>query len=296
MQLTANRKVVEWNKMETNTKRTKSEITEKTQKLGQYYILLQSSYRTGEGDPEELVKLVAEAMGNRSQRQFASDLGVNVSSVSRILNGKVSEISSSLLARIALNADPNSKVTLEKLMAAQGIVESDYRMQQSINTVEKSRCIMANELLKKGYSVSYLTDSSRDSTRVFDFIIQTNSITKGNGIWGVETKMMSKHASFAVGIGKTDAWLDSVMASYYRGEKIGRASLVIENRAVFEQIKEKWKKTYIKDEISIILMSIESGKINDEFILPLIDGSKPKFSFSPGDYIIKKNAWKKSNY
>ena len=45
-----------------------SEITEEDTKLGRYFLKLQSAYRTGQGDPEALIDLVAAAMGKRSQR------------------------------------------------------------------------------------------------------------------------------------------------------------------------------------------------------------------------------------
>ena len=116
-----------------------SEITEEDTKLGRYFLKLQSAYRTGQGDPEALIDLVAAAMGKRSQRQFASDLGVNVSSVSRILSGKVSEVSDILLAKIAANADPASGVTIEKLMAAQGMVEAESKAQLAKKYEESCR-------------------------------------------------------------------------------------------------------------------------------------------------------------
>ena len=156
-----------------------SEITEEDTKLGRFFLKLQSAYRTGQGDPEALSDLVAAAMGKRSQRQFASDMGVNVSSVSRILNGKVSEVSDILLAKIAANADPASGVTIEKLMAAQGMVEAESRAQLGKKYEESCRRIFSDELLKRGYTVSYPKEQSRENRYLWDFEIQTNATAVG---------------------------------------------------------------------------------------------------------------------
>ena len=257
-----------------------SEITEEDTKLGRYFLKLQSAYRTGEGDPEALIELVAAAMGKRSQRQFAADMGVNVSSVSRILNGKVSEIGDMLLAKIAANADPASGVTIEKLMQAQGMVEAENRAQLGRKYEESCRRIFVDELLKRGKSVSYPKEQSHESRYLCDFEIVTDALTKGGGRWLVEAKMMSGYTPLPVGSGRTGIWLDSAMAAYYRGEKIGRISLVLGYRTAFEQLKEDLARTPIRDEISIILISIGEGKILDEYVAPLVDGRTPEFTFA----------------
>jgi fatty acid/phospholipid biosynthesis enzyme len=43
------------------------------------------------------------------------------------------------------------------------------------------------------------------------------------------------------GVGSSRIWLDSAMAAYYRGENIGRVSLVVDHRAIFEQMKDRLK-------------------------------------------------------
>jgi transcriptional regulator with XRE-family HTH domain len=257
-----------------------SEITDEDTKLGRYFLKLQSAYRTGEGDQEALIELVAAAMGKRSQRQFAADMGVNVSSVSRILNGKVSEVGDMLLAKIAANADPASGVTIEKLMQAQGMVEAENRAQLGRKFEESCRRIFADELLKRGKSVSYPKEQSRESRYLCDFEIETDALTKGDGRWLVEAKMMTSYTPLPVGSGRTRIWLDSAMAAYYRDEKVGRISLIVDVRTAFEQLKAELTRVPIRDEISIILISIGEGRILDEFVAPLADGSTPEFTFA----------------
>lgn len=249
-------------------------------RLEQYSVMLNSAYRTGRGDPETLIELIRAAMGNRSQRKFAGEIGVNVSSISRILSGKVSEISDTLLAKIAANAAPDSGVTIEKLMAAQGVVEAENRRELGRKFEENCRRIFADELLRKGYSVSYPTELSCKSRYLYDFGIQTDALPKGNGLWLVNVRMMSGRVLLPTGMGSTQIWIDSAMAAYYRGESIGRISMVVELRSMFEQIKTRLEEVPVRDEISVLLISEGAGKIVDEYIAPLIDKSMPRFTFA----------------
>lgn len=257
-----------------------SEVTQEDEKLREYVLKLQSAYRTGKGDPEALIELAAAAMGKRSQRQFASDLGVNVSSVSRILSGKVSEISDTLLGKIAAHADPSSGVTLEKLMEAQGMVEAENRTQLARKFRESCRRILADELLQRGHTVLYPKEQSYDNRFFCDFEIQTDALSKGNGRWLVEAKMMPTNMQFPMGTGTFRTWLDSAMAAYYRGEEAGRISLIIDHQAMFERVKAVFSRYPVRDEISILLISVSGGKILDEYAAPMTNGSTPEFSFA----------------
>ena len=244
--------------------------------IGDYYTKLRRGFRTGSVDLDALVQLVRDAMGQRSQRKFAEDLDVNVSSISRILAGKVSDINDILLAKIAANADPGSEVTLEKLMRAQGIVEAESRPELSRKLEADFRRILADELLTRGFSVSYPNQSSHHpETRVFDIEIITDAIGNG-GRWFVEVK---NTISGFPGMSKFRRWLDSAMATYYRGEKIGRISLAVDNRNFFEQSKHRLAELCIPDEISVILISTASGRVLDEYVAPLKDGRSARCVF-----------------
>ena len=251
-------------------------------KLGELIVRLQLATRAGEIDQDKLIGLVLEAKGSRSMRKFADDMGVNVSSVSRIVNGKVAEISDPFLAKIAFHADPNSGVTIEKLMEAQGLVEQNDRRNMGIRFEEDCRRIVADELLKRGYSVSYaqLEKRARSEVNAFDIEISTDAIPNGGGRWLIETKMMTQYSRFPVGIGRTQIWLDSAMATYYRGEQVGRISLIIDHREIFNQIKERLSHLILADEISIILISTKQGKVLDEYVAPLVDGRMPVYALT----------------
>lgn len=241
-----------------------------------YYWKLRTSYRTGEADRESLIRLIRDAMGKRSQRKFAEDLSVNVSSISRILNGKVSEVSDSLLAKIAVCAVPDSGVTIEKLMEAQGIVEAQNLSELSGKLENNCRRIMVDDLLRRGFSVAYSTNVtvSPDSRR-FDFELITDAVGNG-GRWLVEVKT----AFFEkMGVGPFSDWLDSAMAIYYSGSIVGRISVLVDHRTVFEQVKNRLSELCIPDEISVILISTASGRVLDEYIAPLRDGRSARFVF-----------------
>ncbi len=264
-------------------KKKLSEIDQSPEKkLGEYYIKLNMATRAGEIDQDELISLVLAAKGPRSMRQFAEDMGVNVSSVSRIINGKVTEISDQLLAKIAVFADPNSDVTIEKLMEAQGIVESVNRAALSERFEQDCRRIVADELLSRGYKVTYSGSQvwDRAKTTAYDFEIDTDAIPNGEGRWLFEVKMMSQYSRYPVGIGRTQLWLNSAMATYYRGERVGRISLVIDHKAMFEQIKHRFSELMIADEISVILISSKQRKVIDEYVIPLSDGRTPAYAFT----------------
>lgn len=257
-----------------------SKITDETKQIGEYLLKLKAAYRTGNGDKEELIELIKAAMGKRTQRKFAEDMGVNVSSVSRILAGKVAEISDTLLAKIAVTADENSGVTLDRLMEAQGLVEAT-NFRELGNKFERScRRIFVDELLKRKFTVVYPEEEQKPwKMRICDFEILTDAVENG-GRWLVETKMATGYLPYTPGQGWIQRWIDGAMAAYYRKEQIGRMSIVVEHVPMFEQIKHRLSETAIDDEISVILISVSGGRILDEFVAPMTGGKRTRFTFS----------------
>lgn len=247
-------------------------------RLGSMVVRAQMAIRAGEVDREKTVDLFNRAMGPRSKRKFADDLGVNVSSVSRISNGQVNEISPPLLAKIAFYADPNSGVTLDQLMEAQGLINSNEREKLSSRYGEECRRIMVDELLRRGYSVNYGSQSEFNDIQkqlFADFVIKTNALGSDDARWIVECKMMSQYSMLPIGTGRSKIWIDSAMAFYYCGGKAGRISLIVDNRAVFEQMKTRMSELTVPNEISVILISTNQGKVLDEYAVPLTDDRKP---------------------
>ena len=251
-------------------------------KLGEMVLRTQMAIRTGEPDKEQTADLVMRAMGSRSRRKFADELGVNVSSISRILNGQVNEISPPLLAKIGFHADSDSDVTLDKLMDAQGLCDPQDRQQLASRYEEDCRRIMVDELLKQGYSVRYESETREEAHRsrmMSDFALRTNALGEEEMQWLVECKMMSQYSMFPTGFGRSQIWMDSAMAYYYRGGRAGRISLVVDHIAVFEQMKARMAELSIPNEVSVILISTRAGKILEEYVAPLSDGRVPRQVF-----------------
>ena len=250
-------------------------LDEKTRLYGRYYSQLMLTRSTGEVDQDAIIRLVDAARGTRSIRQFAEELNVNPSSISRILNGKVKEINNQLLAKIAVYADPDSGVTIEKLMEAQGKVKAEEIDVLYTRFESACRRTISDELLQRGYSVSYVKDLDTDTKRVCDFAIKTDALSNNEDVWLFECKMLSAQSQYPVGIGRTRIWIDSAMAYYYKGKTAGRLTLVVDRKEVFENVKETLKEYLLNDEISVMYISPNQGKVMEEYIAPLADARTP---------------------
>ena len=90
------------------------------EKLSQYV-------RIHDPDKDRLSELVIKAKGpKRSMRKFAEDIGVNPSTLSRLVNQKTAGANTDrLIAEIAAHADPESGVTFEQLVEAHGLALKD---------------------------------------------------------------------------------------------------------------------------------------------------------------------------
>ena len=75
-----------------------------------------------------------------------------------------------------------------------------------------------------------------------------------------------------VSIAMVDSWFNSIMALYYRGLKAKRVSLVVDSDDLFRAMKKLMERYEIKDEMSVILVSMETGKVLEEYVAPLTDG------------------------
>lgn len=239
-----------------------------------------SAVRVGEVDKDQTVRLVEWAKGTRSMRSFAQALGVNVSTLSRIMAGKTEEISPALLFRIVENAAEGSGVTIEQMMMAQGFLSNPDKLKQRDKAIREFYRILLDEILYFGYSVKLekMTDIKRRS--LCDFEIKTDALENGDSSWLVETKFYNGTQKFRV---LCPQWLDSVMAYLYQGGKAGRISLMVDSEMMFRYMKERLSVLVIPDEISVMLVSKDGGFIEDEYVAPLTDGRTPKFVLGSRD-------------
>ena len=82
-----------------------------------------------EMDPQALAAMLVEAKGpSRSMAEYAKACGVNASTLSRILNGKITRpISVDMLKKLFENRDPSAAFTLEQFASANGMVTAEAR-------------------------------------------------------------------------------------------------------------------------------------------------------------------------
>ena len=247
-----------------------SDPTEVDEKLKSYLERLSNASRVRKPDKDKQGQLVVKAMGLRTMRQFANDLGVNVSSISRIVNGKTTEISDLLLAKIAIYADPDSRVTLSELMRAQGMISSRSPVHvYSKKFVDDARRIIVDSLLKTNYSVNYYQGPS---DKHCDFGIITDALNKPDGIWLFECKMIPHNIRNNYGYYSiADEWLRKTAFTFFCGEKADRISLIIDDDSAYNYIVKQFSKYTIRDTISVILVSTDLGKVVDEYVIPLTD-------------------------
>lgn len=227
--------------------------------------------RTKAVDKEATIALVKAAQGDRSMRQFADDMGVNVSSVSRILNGTVTEIRPHILSSIAYNAAPGSGVTLDKLMEAQGLTVTEERRPVGKRERWESQQVITNELLIRGYSVRYSLERRISNMRFYpDYEVMTDAFHGNGEKWYFIDKLCRKVKK--VSIAMIDSWIDSIMAAYYQGLEAKRVSVVVDSDDLYRTMKIILGRCEIKNELSVILISMETGKVLEEFVAPLTDG------------------------
>lgn len=136
--------------------------------------------RTGKADLETLSQLVLRAKGSRSMNDFAKECEVNTSTISRIINMKnTTACSDDVLMAISKAADPESGVTLEQLLMANGMVKlvpagtegavvSPMQIVFGLADIAEEKQIesVSNELLqgaRKYLSESRLEESCRES-------------------------------------------------------------------------------------------------------------------------------------
>lgn len=232
--------------------------------------------RTEEVNTEETIALVRAAMGNRSMREFAEAMGMNQSNLSRILNGKVTEIRPYTLASIAYEASPESGVTIEKLMKAQGLTIPEERDPIKKRDRGESHKIITDELLLRGYNVKlekYYMPQIPGGTFVNCYSIKTDALPGGQEDWVFMDKLIKRYPR--VSIAMLEGWIDCAMALYYRGLKAKRISLVVDSEDIFRGMKILMGRIVVKDEISVILVSMDEGKVIDEFVTPLEDDHEP---------------------
>ena len=247
-------------------------------------------------DKSLLAEYVMRAKGpERSMRQFAEEIGVNASTLSRIINKKtVGANSDYLIADIAAHADKNSNITFEMLMHAHGMEDtvsfrSHIAYEREVEASYKS--ILIDALLKRGYSVA-LREPERHNTLggryQFDLEVMSNALPDDEDVWGMEfCPVQAPRGQLQTGSGtyrgmqilRRLSRMSTLFADYdYR---YARMSLVLSDSQAFHQATERLNDCYLNYAVTLILINLETGDVEAEFMVPWIDETKCKEIFTP---------------
>ena len=252
-------------------------------------------------DKDLLAEYVVRAKGpERSMRQFAEEIGVNASTLSRIVNKKTAGANSdSLIADIAAHADKNCGITFEMLMHAHGMENTTGRggvyMRYGREIERSLKSILIDALLVRGYSLT-LREPIRHKTIAgvftFDMDLMTNATQEEDGLWGLDfcvmlqqpSRVSPEAASHQIRMKGYNLMrrlmrLSALFADYDYEYK--RVSLVTTDSEAFYEATERLKECYLKYALTIILVNLETGNVDDEFMIPWIGEAECKPVFTP---------------
>lgn len=246
-----------------------------------------------------LAELTNKAKGSRTVTEFAAQCGVNASTMSRIINGKLSSpISDELLVSIAANADPKAGVKFEDLLRAHGLklpevssFTAAHDLQHLLlhkmadlgistdaegNTTfagrgesrmeQNAREIIQNDLLTKGFKVSIEREVDLLGGVMFpyiaDFVIETDAF-EGEGL--------TKWAFDIVGNPTRNiiAHLDRIFSSAYLDSPTAKGiklTVVTFDKPSFYKLKEELMGRTIPDCVSVMMLNTRERSVKYEFI------------------------------
>ena len=216
-------------------------------------------------------------------RQFALDCGVNPSTLSRIVNMKTSgACTDELIQKVAQNSDPESGITFEILMDANGKVPrrmtGKYTSKEFEATEKSITDIIFKELEDRGYRISILEGENKHNALNYryrtDWVISTdaNSDSGEMEIWEFEIwhTMLEKN-SVAHTVMKLRQKFLMVLGLYYVGTmNPKKMSFVLTNREVYDRMVETLENIKFKDVFSLILVNLDENKVEEEYVFPLV--------------------------
>ena len=245
----------------------------------------------GLSDPNraELALLLKKAKGGgRSMRQFAAECGVSQSTFSRMANQVFTDASSEKVLRaIAEHADPESGVTLDALMAANGmakIVNSATISRISGMEIEKRfHFVLMHELKEAGDSAERLNNMEFRTGMTFscepDIIIRSKLLESSNDLWAFELLLQQKPSDGEKNdrnnttriygrriLDRVGRILPMFFNEEQGSERIGKYSFVIIDKECFSYIKTEFANYYVPFEMSFILFDLDRDVIEEEFL------------------------------
>lgn len=247
-------------------------------------------------DKQKMAELVVRAKGaSRSMRQFALDCGVNPSTLSRIVNLKNSgACTDELIQKVSQNADPESGITFEMLMDANGKVPQrmtgKYTSQEFVIKEKTITDVIFKELLRRGYTISMLKEQIKHNALNYryrtDWAVRTNAISDGEKmeLWEFEIwhTLIDVENSVAHTVMKLRQKFLMVLGLYYAGTMHPqKMSFVLTDREIYDRIIETLENIQFKDVFSIILVNLEESRVEEEYVFPLIDRPNVGTVFTP---------------
>lgn len=221
-----------------------------------------TTYKNGKFDKDEYARLVNLAKGpNRSINQFANDVGVPYTTISRILKKENSTASSDrILVAIAENAAPGSLVTIDMLRKANGINKEgpDYiRMGKEFE--ERAAEIIIDEFNKIGFTSDDMTvvrSNEINSKCRYDMSIETEKFGKWVFEFKATTTMLNSSATYGV--------LYTMREILENGEA-DKCTIVVPNDRAFRSFKHYMDKMDTLKSISVMLLDLTTNTIDQEY-------------------------------
>ena len=252
-------------------------------RMAAYAERLSEYRRVREPNKEAVAELVKKARGpSRSLRQFAGELNVTPSTVSKVENNKATGISDELLANIAEHASPESGVSLDDLLSANGM-ERDRHLTFRSKAAEferQSASIIKDEMFRTDYKA---TDASGLDVFIYGRIgrpilmLKTDALDDKDSLWLFSCMYSLEDNGERRGITAASMMItdriSAIMSTFYcnTGE-IGKWSILMNSKRAYDECKRRIERRFegrrIKDLISLILIDEEKGYVIDEWTIP----------------------------
>ncbi len=270
--------------------------------------------RVKQPDKDKLAELVIRSKGSkRSMRQFARECGIDPSTMSRIINKKISRASSDeVIISIAEHADEESGVTIEMLMDAHGKVPrrmSGRLKYNTYSTIENTiKDIISKELLERGYIISTpkteLTHNALNYKYCTDWALLTdaNSTPGKIELWEFEfwpTIIKEEKEVRHVTMKLRQKFL-MVLGLYYTGNMSPKKmSFVLTERKVYDYLLSTLKEIEFTDLFSLILINVDKAIVEEEYLFPVKGNNDVHITFTKidrsqsleKDGAVKDNGW-----
>ena len=276
----------------------RTELEDRREKRMMAYLeRINACMRVGEADMKKMSELLERMKGTgRSYNQYAKDIGVAASTLTRISKQEVSSVSNELLAKLAEHMNPDCGVTIEDLVRANGLREDERRsyiikaerFEQDAEAIVSKDLYRANKMVMRVGETDY--HRNRFGRIAVDFVIKTN-IEKNDDLWAFSIKYIREKGEGTRSI-NTDVHfaamrmleqIGAIMSEFYCGTNIKKWSIVLNREDVFDdcidRIKKRLDGTRIKDKISLILVDSEQGYVTREWTLPTYEGDEDETLF-----------------